>query len=96
MAGGRTRPLFNAAYVDNSELLTIRTNTKKSHYICTDAKLYEKLVNAVYTTGSFFNVNLSTYPQISVQINGRADKLVEHRDWLLKQIVDTLKENHAD
>jgi len=95
MKGKRTIPFFNAEYADNAEMMTIRTSTKKSHYICSDAKLYDNLVTAIRTTGDYFNLLLSTYPTVAVHINGQADKLKEHKNWLLQQVTDTLQNSHV-
>ena len=95
MAGKRTQLPLSFSYGKQSELLTIRTNGKKAHFNCSDAKLYADLLDAVHTSTGYFNVYLTTYPKIAVHIDGSEEKLAECKDWLLERVGNVLLTYHV-
>lgn len=95
MKGKRTIAIANIQLAPQDEVLNFFTGGLKSHYTCSEKQLHENLALALHTTGSYFQVHLTTYPQIAVHVRGREDKIKEHKDWIEKQIDGTLKKWHV-
>jgi len=87
--------ILNVCVVDSEEVLTISTGSKKTHYECSESKLFDALTDAVKTSGGYFNLYMATYPSVLISIYARKDILAEHKDWLIKQITCTLQSYHS-
>ena len=75
-------------------VISIFTNSKKGHFTCSEAKLFESLEYAIKDPYKYYQVHLTIYPTIAVHVTGDKDKIVENGKELRQAIVNTLTELH--
>jgi len=75
-------------------VVNIFTNSKKGHFTCTEAKLFEALDYCLHDTHKYFQVHLTTHPYIAVHITGEASMIKKNEKDLREKIIDTLTSLH--
>lgn len=75
-------------------VISIFTNSKKGHFSCSEAKLFERLEYCIHDTYKFYQVHLTTYPYIAVHITGDKVKIDKNSSDLREAIVKTLSDLH--
>jgi hypothetical protein len=85
---------LNVLELDNNDVLSIVTNSKKNHFSCTTSKLCEELIDATYTSVGYFNAQVSTHPFIGIHIVGEKSMLDKHRDMLISKVSRVLTNYH--
>jgi hypothetical protein len=75
-------------------VINIFTDGKKSHFTCTEAKLFETLELFLNDTYKFYQVHLTTHPTIAVHITGDAAKIKKNENELREKIIAALKSQH--
>lgn len=86
---------LNIKLINSLEVLNFITTSKKSHFTISEAKLCEVITGATYTTPSYFNTYVSTYPYVAIHVVGSSEKLSEYKDWLKEQISTVLNSYHT-
>jgi hypothetical protein len=75
-------------------VISVFTNSKKGHFTCSEAKLFEALEFSIGDPYKFYQVHLTTYPSIAVHVTGDKDKILKNGNDLRKAIVNTLNDLH--
>ena len=75
-------------------VISVFTNSKKGHFSCSEAKLFENLEFSIGDTYKYYQVHLTTYPSIAVHVTGDKDKIDKNGNDLRKAIVKTLNDLH--
>ena len=75
-------------------IISVFTNSKKGHFTCSEAKLFEALEFSIGDTYKYYQVHLTTYPSIAVHVTGDKDKIDKNGNDLRKAIVKTLNDLH--
>ena len=75
-------------------VISIFTKSKKGHFTCSEAKLFENLEFCIGDTYKVYQVHLTTHPFIAVHVTGEKDKIAQNSSYLREAIVNTLKELH--
>lgn len=75
-------------------VLSVFTNSKKVHFSCSEAKLFESLEYCLHDTYKYYQVHLSTHPFIAVHITGDKDKISLNGNDLRQAIINTLSDYH--
>ena len=75
-------------------VINIFTNSKKGHFTCSEAKLFELLEFCLNDTYKYYQVHLTTHPTIAVHITGEAEKIKKNEKDLRMKIIATLTELH--
>lgn len=89
-----TANTLNCDYRSDEAVINIFTQSKKGHFTCTEAKLFDALDQCVYDSNGYFNVHLTTHPFIAVHITGEASKIKKYEKDLRKKILETLTSLH--
>ena len=71
-------------------VISVFTNSKKGHFTCSEAKLFENLEDCLHDIHKFYQVHLTTHPTVAVHITGDADKLKNNEIDLRERIIATL------
>ncbi len=82
--------------LNQAEILSFVTHSKKSHFTCSEAQLCEHIVWSTHTTGTYFVTYVSLVPTVAVHVYGCKDTLKEHADWLENRISQALADLHDD
>ena len=85
---------LNVLELENSNVLSIVTRSRKNHFSCTTSTLCELLVHATHTSTGYFNAHVSTHPFIGIHIVGERDMLDKHRDMLISNVSRVLTDYH--
>ena len=85
--------LFCEARADEA-VINIFTQSKKGHFTCTEAKLFDALDDCLHDVQKYFQVHLTTHPYIAVYITGREDHIKKNEKDLRKKIIETLTSLH--
>jgi hypothetical protein len=75
-------------------VISVFTNSKKGHFSCSEAKLFESLEFSIGDTHKYYQVHLTTYPSIAVHITGDKDLIAKNCSDLRNAIVKTLNDLH--
>ena len=75
-------------------VISIFTSSKKGHFSCSEAKLFESLEFCIVDPYKFYQVHLTTYPSIAVHITGDKDKIATNGNQLREAIIKTLTDLH--
>jgi len=75
-------------------VISVFTNSKKGHFSCSEAKLFESLEFSLSDPYKFYQVHLTTYPSIAVHITGDKDKIATNGNQLREAIIKTLIDLH--
>jgi len=75
-------------------VISIFTNSKKGHFSCSEAKLFESLEFCIVDPYKFYQVHLTTHPAIAVHITGDKDKIATNGNQLREAIIKTLTDLH--
>ena len=75
-------------------VISVFTNSKKGHFTCSEAKLFETLEFCIGDTYKFYQVHLTTHPSIAVHVTGDKDKIATNGNQLREAIIKTLTDLH--
>ncbi len=73
-------------------VLSVFTYSKKGHFSCTEAKLFENLEFCLRDTYKFYQVHLTTHPFIAVHVTGNKDKISVNGSAIRESIIKTLND----
>ena len=90
----KTPNQLNTDARNEDAVISIFTNSKKGHFSCSEAKLFESLEFSIGDTYKFYQVHLTTYPSIAVHVTGEKDKIAKNGNDLRKVIVKKLNDLH--
>jgi hypothetical protein len=90
----KTPNQLNTDARNEDAVISIFTNSKKGHFTCSEAKLFEALEFSIGDTYKYFQVHLTNYPSIAVHVTGDKDKIAKNGNQLREAIIKTLTDLH--
>jgi hypothetical protein len=80
----------------SDELLSVFTGSKKSHFKCSEAKLYDELCKSIYSHSCGVLVYLTTFPHIAVHLYSMLKNDIKVNEELYyARVVEVLESQHS-
>jgi len=80
--------------VEDDAVINIFTRSKKEHFTCSMPKLFDYLEFCIGDTYQYYQVHLTTYPNVAVHITGEITRIQANKAQLRAAIMKQLEELH--